>query len=148
MELTVGSASAGVIDEYGIREEAVDKDGVSTVISNSGIYTFTLGVDGSKVQARFTYVYKKIGDEWKILSHHSSQLPTKLTPSPFTGTSLAVGTTSLQYFLFCACAFRLLRLLLILARGALAGTQQFLAGSDSTACQLEASSLSSILFLV
>lgn len=76
----------GVIDEYGIRQEAVDSNGESSVISNSGIYTFTLGVDGSQVQARYTYVYKKIGDEWKILSHHSSQLPTKLTPSPFTGT--------------------------------------------------------------
>lgn len=75
----------GVIDEYGIREEAVDANGVSSVISNSGIYTFTLGADGSQVQCRFTYVYKKIGDDWKILHHHSSQLPTKLTPSPFTG---------------------------------------------------------------
>jgi hypothetical protein len=77
---------AGVINEYGIRQEAVDSEGASSVISNSGIYTFTFGVDGTVVPARFTYVYKKIGDEWKILSHHSSQLPTKLTPSPFTGT--------------------------------------------------------------
>ena len=64
----------------------MDSEGRSSVISNSGIYTFTFGIDGTKVQARFTYVYKKVGDEWKILSHHSSQLPTKLTPSPFTGT--------------------------------------------------------------
>lgn len=75
----------GVIDEYGIREEACDANGNSTVISNSGIYTFTLGADGSQVQCRFTYVYKKIGNDWKILHHHSSQLPTKLKPSPFTG---------------------------------------------------------------
>eukprot|EP00892_Ulva_mutabilis_P003658 jgi/Ulvmu1/1664/UM114_0035.1 len=75
----------GVINEYGIRQEATDADGMSSVISNSGIYTFTFGVDGTVVQARFTYVYKRVGDSWKILSHHSSQLPTKLTPSPFTG---------------------------------------------------------------
>lgn len=74
-----------MIDEYGIRQEAVDADGNSSVISNSGIYTFTMGVDGSKVQARYTYVYKKIGNAWKILHHHSSQMPSKLTPSPFTG---------------------------------------------------------------
>lgn len=84
----------GVIDEYGIREEAVDSEGNSCVISNSGIYTFTLGTDGSKVQARYTYVYKKIGDEWKILSHHSSQLPTKLTPSPYTGKTYISKCTS------------------------------------------------------
>lgn len=84
----------GVIDEYGIREEAVDSDGESSVISNSGIYTFTLGVDGSKVQARFTYVYKKIDGEWKILSHHSSQLPSKLTPSPYTGKTYLSSSTS------------------------------------------------------
>jgi hypothetical protein len=83
-----------VIDEYGIREEAVDSEGNSCVISNSGIYTFTLGTDGSKVQARYTYVYKKIGDEWKILSHHSSQLPTKLTPSPYTGKTYISKCTS------------------------------------------------------
>lgn len=84
----------GVINEYGIREEAVDSNGESSVISNSGIYTFTFGVDGTKVSCRFTYVYKKIGEEWKILSHHSSQLPTKLTPSPYTGKKYLGGSTS------------------------------------------------------
>lgn len=75
----------GVIDEYGIRQEAADDDGEACVISNSGIYTFTFGADGRTVQARYTYVYKKVGDEWKILSHHSSQLPTQLAPTPFKG---------------------------------------------------------------
>lgn len=84
----------GVIDEYGVRQEAVDSDGNSSVISNSGIYTFTLGADGSIVQCRYTYVYKKIGDEWKILSHHSSQLPTKLVPSPYTGKTYLPKSTS------------------------------------------------------
>ena len=41
---------------------------------NSGIYTFSLK-DGSKVQARFTYVYRKIEGEWLIVEHHSSQMP-------------------------------------------------------------------------
>ena len=46
---------------------------------NSGLYTFEL--DGEEedsrveVKARFTYVYKKEGDDWLILEHHSSVLP-------------------------------------------------------------------------
>jgi uncharacterized protein (TIGR02246 family) len=44
---------------------------------NSGIYTFTLHKDGrvKNVQARYTYVYEKIGDAWKIMVHHSSVMP-------------------------------------------------------------------------
>lgn len=84
----------GVIDEYGIRLEATDADGNASVISNSGIYTFTFGLDGRKVQARFTYVYKKEGDDWKILSHHSSQLPTQLAPTPFEGDKWIGGNTT------------------------------------------------------
>ncbi|MCF6339410.1 MAG: SgcJ/EcaC family oxidoreductase [Sulfurimonas sp.] len=46
---------------------------------NSGLYTFEL--DGEeeqsriKVDARFTYVYKKEDKEWFIIEHHSSVLP-------------------------------------------------------------------------
>lgn len=41
---------------------------------NSGIYTFTL--DGTAtVQARFTYVYRWNGQDWKIIEHHSSAMP-------------------------------------------------------------------------
>jgi uncharacterized protein (TIGR02246 family) len=44
---------------------------------DTGVYTFTLTQDGKswKVQARYTYVYKKINGEWKILNHHSSSMP-------------------------------------------------------------------------
>ena len=41
---------------------------------NSGVYTFTLK-DGAKVQARFTYVYRLIGQRWLIIEHHSSAMP-------------------------------------------------------------------------
>ncbi len=41
---------------------------------NSGVYTFTLE-DGSKVQARFTYVYRWNGQRWLIVEHHSSAMP-------------------------------------------------------------------------
>lgn len=41
---------------------------------NSGVYTFSFG-DESVVQARFTFVYKWNGESWKIIEHHSSQMP-------------------------------------------------------------------------
>ncbi|MGV7207680.1 SgcJ/EcaC family oxidoreductase [Oxalobacteraceae bacterium A2-2] len=44
---------------------------------DTGVYTFAITRDGqpAKVQARYTYVYKKVGKEWKILNHHSSAMP-------------------------------------------------------------------------
>ena len=44
---------------------------------NSGIYTFTLTKHGKKtdVQARYTFVYRKDGDRWLIVDHHSSAMP-------------------------------------------------------------------------
>lgn len=41
---------------------------------NSGVYTFTFN-DGASVQARFTYVYRWNGEDWKIIEHHSSAMP-------------------------------------------------------------------------
>ena len=42
--------------------------------TNSGVYTFTFG-DGSKVTARFSYLYVATETGWKILQHHSSAMP-------------------------------------------------------------------------
>ena len=39
-----------------------------------GIYEFTFQ-DGSKVRARYSYLYVKEGGEWKIKHHHSSGMP-------------------------------------------------------------------------
>ena len=44
------------------------------LVSNTGVYTFTFG-DGAQVMARYSYLYKCIGGEWKILEHHSSMMP-------------------------------------------------------------------------
>ena len=57
----------GKIDESNIRI-------FDEIALNSGIYTFSFN-DNSSVQARFTFVYKLIEGEWKIIEHHSSMMP-------------------------------------------------------------------------
>jgi uncharacterized protein (TIGR02246 family) len=42
---------------------------------DAGIYEFTLGKDGSKVKARYSFVYVYEGGKWKISHHHSSTMP-------------------------------------------------------------------------
>ena len=58
---------SGKIDESNVRI-------LSDLAINSGIYTFSFS-DGSSVQARFTFVYKREGEDWLITEHHSSQMP-------------------------------------------------------------------------
>jgi uncharacterized protein (TIGR02246 family) len=40
-----------------------------------GIYEFTMGSDGSKVKARYSFIYLYEDGEWKISHHHSSAMP-------------------------------------------------------------------------
>lgn len=44
---------------------------------NSGVYTFETTLDGVKhhMIGRFTFVYRKENDDWKIIEHHSSMMP-------------------------------------------------------------------------
>lgn len=44
---------------------------------NSGIYVFELTTDQGVVElpCRFTFVYRKDGEVWKIIEHHSSVMP-------------------------------------------------------------------------
>ena len=42
---------------------------------DAGIYEFTMGKDGSKVKARYSYVYVWEDNQWKISHHHSSVMP-------------------------------------------------------------------------
>uniref|UniRef100_A0A7S2QTI1 Calcium/calmodulin-dependent protein kinase II association-domain domain-containing protein n=1 Tax=Chlamydomonas chlamydogama TaxID=225041 RepID=A0A7S2QTI1_9CHLO len=44
---------------------------------HSGVYTFQLNKNGfpAKVQARFSFTYKKIDGQWLIIDHHSSGMP-------------------------------------------------------------------------
>jgi len=46
--------------------------------SDTGIYEFTMGVDGSKVKARYSYVYVYEDGVWKISHHHSSVMPEEI----------------------------------------------------------------------
>lgn len=59
-----------VLSEYHIRHFG------DTAI-NSGIYVFTLTRGGKEetLPVRFTFVYHKLPDGWKIAEHHSSALP-------------------------------------------------------------------------
>ena len=42
------------------------------VIISSGVYEFK--VDGQKVVARYSYVFKMINNRFRIVNHHSSEL--------------------------------------------------------------------------
>jgi uncharacterized protein (TIGR02246 family) len=44
---------------------------------NSGLYTFSYERDGKVVDvpARFSFTYRKDGEKWKIIDHHSSVVP-------------------------------------------------------------------------
>ncbi len=44
---------------------------------HSGMYTFMVGAEDSRqaVNARFSYMWRKVAGEWKITHHHSSALP-------------------------------------------------------------------------
>ena len=44
-----------------------------SIIVNSGFYNFV--VDNKVIEARFSFVFTKKADCWKILSHHSSIVP-------------------------------------------------------------------------
>jgi hypothetical protein len=45
------------------------------VIISSGVYEFK--VDGQKVVARYSYVFKMINNRFRIVNHHSSELVAK-----------------------------------------------------------------------
>ena len=51
---------------------------------HSGMYTFELGQDDKRtsVSARFSFVWVKEGDDWKITHHHSSVCPAENAKQP------------------------------------------------------------------
>ncbi len=69
----------GVIDESYVKVLSPE------LATHNGIYTFTLcNGDGTsqKVSARFSFTYRKTGDTWEILEHHSSALPESTASLP------------------------------------------------------------------
>ncbi len=62
-----------------IKPQGVIKEGVTLSGENwcedAGVYEFTMGADGSKVMARYSFVYVKEDGEWKIAHQHSSAMP-------------------------------------------------------------------------
>ena len=61
------------IDVEIITQNIVDSD---SLFVNSGLYNFIF--DKKIINARFSFVFKKVNDSWKILSHHSSVLPERM----------------------------------------------------------------------
>lgn len=53
---------------------------ISARCMDDGIYEFKFGATGDVVKARYSFVYTKQGDEWKIAHHHSSQMPEEVVP--------------------------------------------------------------------
>lgn len=54
-----------------------------TLATRAGLYTFFTNVDGveGKVQARYSFLYRKVGDKWLIAQHHSSAMPEQPLPT-------------------------------------------------------------------
>jgi uncharacterized protein (TIGR02246 family) len=55
-----------------IDDRAIEVDCNSA--TDSGLYTFRF-VDGTSVRARYSFSYKRVGNDWLISSHHSSGMP-------------------------------------------------------------------------
>ena len=51
---------------------------------DAGIYEFTMGATGTKVKARYSFLYVYEGGEWKIAHHHSSTMPESLEKTQIT----------------------------------------------------------------
>jgi uncharacterized protein (TIGR02246 family) len=49
-----------------------------------GIYEFTMGVDGSQVMGRYSFIYVLEDGDWKISHHHSSVMPEAVLPTAIT----------------------------------------------------------------
>jgi hypothetical protein len=67
MFLDRDSISCKILDN--VNQEFAD------VIISSGVYEFK--VDGQKVVARYSYVFKMINNRFRIVNHHSSELVAK-----------------------------------------------------------------------
>jgi len=58
---------------------------------DDGIYEFKMGATGDVVKARYSFVYTKDGDSWKIAHHHSSQMLEEVVPKASLETAAATA---------------------------------------------------------
>jgi len=49
---------------------------------HTGMYTFLVGEERTPVNARFSYMWRRVDGKWKIVHHHSSALPGAPKPNP------------------------------------------------------------------
>jgi hypothetical protein len=51
---------------------------------HTGLYTFMMGPpeDRRPVEARFSYMWRRVDGQWRITHHHSSALPNAQAPVP------------------------------------------------------------------
>ena len=64
----LANSPSGVID---MRHIDINGD----IAVDSGLYTFTFAKTGNSVKARYSFAYKREGEKWLIISHHSSAMP-------------------------------------------------------------------------
>ena len=62
-----------IVSNHHVYESIVDDEEGVSCAANSGFYNFV--TEGKTINARFSFVYQKGNDGWKIVSHHSSVMP-------------------------------------------------------------------------
>ena len=67
---------------------------------DAGIYEFTMGADGSKVKARYSYVYIWEDSQWKISHHHSSVMPEGFLQGSSSASMIKAGLLMVLSLLF------------------------------------------------
>ena len=71
-------------DPFGtITDDSVQVYESGNAYLHSGLYTFDLGEGGARAptEARFSYMWRKENDDWKITHHHSSVRPEPKAPT-------------------------------------------------------------------
>lgn len=80
----VRSDRAGIVDYFAHflknKPQGTILESHVTILSHraaidTGIYRFSMNGGASTVDARYTFVYERIGGKWLIVNHHSSAMP-------------------------------------------------------------------------
>ena len=85
----------------GVILESNVKIGCNTA-QDVGLYEFTMGKDGSKVKARYSYIYDYEDGKWKISHHHSSVMPEGFLQGISSASFLSASLLFAMSFIFIA----------------------------------------------